>query len=117
MFTPFTAAAATANAGTYSADGHSPTFVILDVTVASAPVFTLKCNARAKGAGLAGAALFTGFVGVRDMNNPSTVIPGATGITAAGNYILDVTGLEFQLEYVRSSGGNMTVRANYASVD
>jgi len=109
----FTAAAASANTSVLSAS-ERPTFLLLDVTVASAPVFTLKVNARAKGAGHAGAVGFTGFVSLYNVVS-GAVIDGGTGITAAGNYLADVTGLEFQVEYVRSSGGNMTCAATFSN--
>ena len=67
---------------------------------------TLKVKARASGAAKTTAATtaYTAFLAITNRTSGAT-IAGATGITATGIYSVDVSGCEFDIEYVYTSGG------------
>lgn len=100
----------------YSA-GEGLTYLLLDFTTGD--TVTLKVKARVKGSqqncGVT-ATTYTAFLALVNRTTPAN-IAGGTGATATGLYEVDVSGCEFDIEFVNSAGANgSTLRASIYTV-
>jgi len=110
----FSARTTTGDSSPISGDSAVVNTGVLSVRVVSgAPTFTLKVKARVLGRGhkdslASAAANFDHYLAIANRQSGATV-DGATGITAAGLYTVDLSGIEAVAELSAIAGGGITV--------